>query len=169
MRDPRIRRAAHGLAALMLAGLAVLAPSLSSGTGALASANEGSGGVRIDVLSGRADLVTGGDALVQVVVPDRVSPARVRVELNGQDVTSSFAVRADGRFLGLVSGLRAGRNELTATVRTSAFEDFEGDGQGARITITNHPIGGPVFSGPQVQPWVCKNVANGLPAPQDAQ
>ena len=23
--------------------------------------------------------------------------------------------------------------------------------------IRNHPIGGPVFSGPQVQPWVCRN------------
>ena len=31
------------------------------------------------------------------------NPARVRVELNGTDVTSSFAVRADGRFVGLVS------------------------------------------------------------------
>ncbi|HYW25245.1 MAG TPA: DUF6351 family protein [Terriglobales bacterium] len=162
MRDPRIRRAAHGLAALLLAGLAVFAPAVAGGAGALAF--DESGGLRIDVLSNRADLVTGGDALVRVVLPDRVSAARVRVDLNGQDVTSSFAVRADGRFLGLVGGLRAGRNELTA--RASSFE---GDGAGARITITNHPIGGPVFSGPQVQPWICTNVANGLPVPGDAQ
>ena len=26
---------------------------------------------------------------------------------------------------------------------------------GARLTITNHPVGGPIFSGPQVQPWIC--------------
>ena len=25
-----------------------------------------------------------------------------------------------------------------------------------RIVVTNHPNGGPVFSGPQVQPWVCQ-------------
>jgi hypothetical protein len=31
------------------------------------------------------------------------------------------------------------------------------------VTITNHPNGGPVFSGPQVQPWVCQSGA------QDAQ
>ena len=24
-------------------------------------------------------------------------------------------------------------------------------------TIVNHPIGGPVFSGPQLEPWVCQN------------
>ncbi len=33
------------------------------------------------------------------------------------------------------------------------------DGYGARITITNHPIGGPVFSGPQIQPWQCQSGA----------
>jgi len=27
------------------------------------------------------------------------------------------------------------------------------------VTIVNHPNGGPVFSGPQVQPWVCANPA----------
>ena len=166
MSDPRFRRAAHGLAALALAGLSVLAPSLSGGAGALAF--EGDGGLRIDVLSNRADLVSGGDALVQVVLPDRVSAGRVRVDLNGQDVTSSFAVRADGRFLGLVSGLRDGRNRLTART-SSRFDRFEDGGGGATITITNHPTGGPIFSGPQVQPWICNNVANGLPAAQDAQ
>jgi hypothetical protein len=38
-----------------------------------------------------------------------------------------------------------------------------------RITITNHPIGGPVFAGPQVQPWICQTEANGFGPPQDAQ
>jgi hypothetical protein len=152
-----------------MAGLTVLAMPLAGGGGALAF---GSGGLRIDVLSNRADLVTGGDALVQVVLPEGVSPSRAHVDLNGQDVTASFAVRADGRFLGLVTGLRAGRNELTA--RPSRSGDFEGDGGGARITITNHPIGGPVFSGAQVQPWVCNNanplrVQPTLPPAQDAQ
>jgi Tannase-like family of unknown function (DUF6351) len=160
MRDRRVRRATHGLATLLVGALSALALPLAGAGGAFAFE---SGGLRIDVLSNRADLVSGGDALVQVVLPRHVSPAQVRVDLNGQDVTSSFAVRADGRFLGLVSGLRDGRNALTA--RAASFED----GGSARITITNHPIGGPIFSGPQVQPWVCKNVANGLPAPQDAQ
>ena len=40
---------------------------------------------------------------------------------------------------------------------------------GARITLTNHPIGGPVFSGPQIQPWLCTTASNGLGPAQDAQ
>jgi hypothetical protein len=107
---------------------------------------------RIEVLSNRADLISGGNALVAVT--GRVE----RITLNGADVTSEFAWRR-GRLVGLVEGLDVGRNELRARSRR---------GPGARITITNHPIGGPVFAGPQVQPWVCKTIA-GFPAPQDAQ
>jgi len=164
MRHPVVGRAGRAAAALLVAGVAALAPLVSGGAGATAFEVDGHD-LRIDILSNRADLVSGGDALVQVVLPDRLSPSRVRVDLNGQDVTSSFAVRPDGRFEGLVTGLLAGRNELTA--RTSGFFD---DG-GARITITDHPIGGPIFSGPQVQPWICNNTIPqiGLPAPQDAQ
>src|SRR6188768_2598001 len=66
----------------------------------------------IDVLSNRADLVSGGDALVAVDPPSGASPDALRVRLNGNDVTDRFAVRADGRFEGLLRGLRLGRNEL---------------------------------------------------------
>jgi Tannase-like family of unknown function (DUF6351) len=150
-------RPGRALAALLVAGAAMMAPLLAGTGPALASDLDRLG---IDVLSNRADLVSGGDALVQVTLPARISPAGVRVQLNGADVTPSFAVRADSRFLGLVTGLQVGRNELTARAPFSA---------GAVITITNHPIGGPIFSGPQVQPWICNNVTNGLPAPLDAQ
>jgi len=102
----------------------------------------------IRVLSNRADLVSGGDALVEIVLPAKAKarPADVRIDVNGEDVTAAFAVRANGRFLGLVRGLREGGNLLTARVP---------NGPGARMTITNHPIGGPVISGAQVGPWVC--------------
>ena len=30
---------------------------------------------------------------------------------------------------------------------------------GARLVVTNHPNGGPVFSGPQIQPWGCQEGA----------
>ena len=159
MRNVGVERSARGVAALLIAATALLVPSLAGGGAALAE-EFGQGQLRIDVLSNRADLISGGDALVRVQLPHRTSPASVRVELNGHDITSSFAVRSDGRFLGLVTGLEAGRNELTAEAPSS---------EGAEITITNYPIGGPIFSGAEVQPWVCKNVANGLPAPQDAQ
>src|SRR5205085_8186497 len=75
-----------------------------------------------------------------------------------RDVTSSFAARVNGQILGVVSGLRVGPNVLAATLP---------GGRGARITITNHPKGGPVFSGPQVQPWVCGTASQGLGKPTD--
>jgi hypothetical protein len=101
----------------------------------------------ISVLSGRADLVSGGSALVEVGLPAGADPRQVRVTLNGQDVSGSFVRRSDGRFSGLVSGLALGPNQLTARLPGAA---------GAQITLTNHPIGGPVLSGPQLEPWTCQ-------------
>ena len=66
------------------------------------------------VLSNRAELISGGDALVEVVVPDDVDPDDVRVEVDGRDVTSAFALRADGTFSGLVDGLALGANDVVA-------------------------------------------------------
>jgi hypothetical protein len=93
----------------------------------------------IKTLSNRADLVSGGDVLV------RVTPKKARVRLNGRNVTKAFAVRPDRRYLGLVKGLRLGRNVLRATSR----------GRTAKLVVINHPIGGPVLAGPQIQPWKC--------------
>ena len=120
---------------------------------AVAAAPAPAAAVEIDVLSNRADLISGGDALVAVSAP-------ARVLRNGDDITSSFARRPDGRFAGLVTGLRVGRNELTAQLP---------DGSGARLEVVNHPIGGPIFSGPQIQPWVCGTEAAGLGKATDAQ
>ena len=116
----------------------------------------------IDVLSNRADLVSGGDALVAVGVAASVDPTTVRVSLNGADISSTFGVRQDGSLAGLVTGLAVGENTLMA---------HGPDGQGRVITITNHPIGGPVFAGPQVTPYYCNPNAGGagLGAAIDAQ
>ena len=109
---------------------------------------EADAALSVDVLSNRADLVSGGDALVAIDLPSGTDATKVTVALDGRDVTGQFASRPDGRFEGLVTGLADGPNVLTATAP---------DGSTAQATITNHPIGGPVFSGPQVQPWVCQN------------
>src|SRR5690349_7495717 len=54
------------------------------------------------VLSNPADLVSGGNALVEIKLPAKAKadPAKVRVDVDGVDVTSAFAVRANGRFMG---------------------------------------------------------------------
>jgi len=117
--------------------------------------------LQISVLGNRADLVSGGQAMVEVRIPD-ASPTRfeqVRMVLNGRDVTSAFAVRANGRYMGLVEGLAEGGNQLVAR---------SGDGATAHLAIKNHPIGGPLISGAQVGYWECTTkVANPTPANPD--
>jgi len=109
----------------------------------------------IRTLSNRADLISGGDALVEVVAPADVRPADVRVTLNGADVTDKFAVRADGRFTALLDGLTVGPNDVDAKVLPTPRSTRPGGRSAARLTIDNHPASGPVFSGKQLQPWVC--------------
>jgi hypothetical protein len=105
--------------------------------------------LQVVVLSNRADLVSGGDALVEIGLPAGSDATAITVELNGASVPETFALRPDGRMLGLVEGLREGPNELRITLERRQ----------AALTITNHPIGGPVFSGPQVTPWDCNTTA----------
>ena len=113
--------------------------------------------LRIEVVSNRADLISGGDALLRVTAP--ANAGTVRVDLGDRDVTSAFQRQPDGSLLGLVEGLADGQNTVTASQQFGAL---------AQLQITNHPIGGPIFSGPQVQPWVCGTVAAGLGPATDA-
>jgi len=107
-------------------------------------------------LSNRADLISGGDALVEVKVPRRVDLDDVVIKLNGTNITAAFTRNTAARtFRGLVTGLHNGRNSLEAGVRGH----HHGSGDAEELTITNHPIGGPVLLGSQTQPWVCATPA----------
>ncbi|TDD26827.1 hypothetical protein E1218_12250 [Kribbella turkmenica] len=110
----------------------------------------------IRVLSNRADLVSGGDALIEVQPPKHIAADRITVSLNGKDVTAKFAVRPTGRYQALLTGLRDGRNEVTARVSGGSRNT------GAKLTVTNHSDQGPIFAGPQVQPWICETEKFGL-------
>jgi Tannase-like family of unknown function (DUF6351) len=101
----------------------------------------------IQVLSVRADLVSGGEALTAIVLPRGTRARSVRVWLDGRIVTKRFARRPNGRFEGLVKGLKLGKNLLSVVLP---------GGGGAEITITDHRLGGPVFAGPQPTPWTCE-------------
>lgn len=118
----------------------------------------------IEALSSRSDTVSGGDAVVQVMLPRYVNAGHVVLELNGVDVTSSFVVDGTGRRLtGLVTGLVVGKNRLIARARHHhRGQHFE------KIELINHPSHGPVFSGPHQTPWVCETNAAGL-GPQPAE
>lgn len=110
-------------------------------------------------LSTLPDTVTGGDVLMAIrgLAPED----ELRVELNGEDVTGRFAQVESGEWLGLVGGLAEGRNEVQAFARGPAGL------RRARLELTNHPISGPVISGPHQQPFYCRTEQAGLGAPLD--
>jgi hypothetical protein len=116
-------------------------------------AHAAAGGLRIDVLSNRADLISGGDALVEIAAPGNRRHPQLRVDVDGRDVTSAFTERSDGHLRGLVSGLALGKNVLTARLR---------NGPAAQITLINHPLEGPVISGPHLTPFICETEQSGL-------
>lgn len=117
--------------------------------------------LKLSVLSSRPDLVSGGDALVEVAVPDGLAAADVRLLRNGDDVSAMLEPATDGRTLrGLVGGLGLGANRLVATIG--------GDKARGELVLTNHPISGPMFSGPQLAPFECRTSESGLGAPLDA-
>lgn len=103
----------------------------------------------VAVLSNRADLVSGGDVLVEVRLPRGVRARDVRVRAGSRDVTRRFAVRRDGRYVGLVTGLRTGRTTIRATA----------PGRAGSTVVTNHPAGGPVFTGPRERHYQCQETA----------
>src|SRR5262245_33891941 len=71
---------------------------------------------QISVVGSRADLVSGGDALVEIKWPTGANPALAKIALNGRPLTGVFASRPNGRYMGLVSGLVEGTNVLTVRV-----------------------------------------------------
>jgi hypothetical protein len=109
-------------------------------------------GTTIQTLSNRADLVSGGSVLMEVKLPAGTSASQLRVDVDGTDVTSAFSTLASGRTLGAVTGLKVGANVVTAKSANGSFV-------GAKITVTNHPIGGPVLLSTQTTPWICATPA----------
>ncbi len=104
-------------------------------------------------------MVSGSDALLRVDAPENAPLDKVVVRLNGADVTSAFhADPATHSMVGLVTGLKVGKNSVQVLSNASS--------QGrpaAQIEITDHPITGPVFSGPQEQPYICQTQDFKLP------
>jgi uncharacterized tannase-like protein DUF6351 len=106
-------------------------------------------GVEIRVLSGRPDMVTGGDALVEVTT----APEKFSATLNGQDISKSFTPgKSAGTLIGHLEGLKTGKNALE-------IKSAKGS---AKLELVNYPITGPVFSGPHQKPFVCQTEQAGL-------
>jgi hypothetical protein len=112
--------------------------------------------LELKVLSGRPDMVSGGSALVEI---SGASADSLKVRLNGNAIPNGFRPgRTAGTLLGRVEGLHRGANALEVSDRHGA----------QKLVLTNHPIGGPVFSGPHQQPFICQSEFSGLEKAADA-
>ncbi len=125
-------------------------------TAAPATASPGHHRLDIDVLSSRADQVTGGDALVRVSVGAHPKLEKVKLTRNGVDVTASLTADPATRTLtGVVSGLREGWNLLVA----------HGPGAFPAVKVVRDHGSGPVFSGPRQYPFLCRTESAELGQP----
>src|SRR5260370_30977906 len=94
----------------------------------------------IRTLSNRADLISNGDALVEVRVPNDVPLQDVALTLNGANVGAGFVSDPQARTLrGVLRGLRVGENQFVAAANGPGEDQPR-----ASPTITNNPSGGPV-------------------------
>jgi hypothetical protein len=120
-----------------------------------------SAGLEMRTLSSRADLVSGGDTLIEVRGPTAMSEADVSLSLNGNDLKGVLhRDKETGTLRGLVTGLRLGENILKASARAAL--------KPATLKVTNYPITGPILSGPHLTPYECRTVESGLGQPTDA-
>jgi hypothetical protein len=115
------------------------------------SAQSVNGHFQIATLSARPDYVSGGDVLIRITVPPGVGLDSPQVTLNGEDITTMFRADPSAQALtGLVTGLRFGSNTIAVS---APGQNANG---GVPLTLMNHPVVGPVFSGPHEQPFICQ-------------
>jgi hypothetical protein len=142
---------ARGRSRVVHVSMAAVAGVAALGWAAPALPATAQGTVVLRTLATRADLVSGSSTLVEIDLPAGASTSDLSVQLNGVDATNEFALRPNGKVEGLLTGLTPGSNTLVASLAS---------GGGAMLAITDHPIGGPVFAGPQIQPWLCQSGAS---------
>lgn len=116
------------------------------------------GALELRVVSSPPQLVSGGDARVEVAVPAGVALSAVTVQLNGTDVTPAFAADPEGnhQLEGVVTGLPEGASTLVARI--------PGPGNAApnraELTLVNHSSDGPMFSGSRQEIFLCSTAAH---------
>jgi hypothetical protein len=113
----------------------------------------------IVALSARPDMTSGDDVLVRVTGPRATPLAQLRVSLNREDISAAFRRdESTHSLMGLAAGLRKGSNSLAISVADRS------EGDVATLTVTNHPLAGPIFSGPHEQPFICETDSFKLPS-----
>jgi hypothetical protein len=116
----------------------------------------------VEVVSSAPGQVTGGDARLHIQLPSQVSPRQLRVRVNGTKQSDRFSLIPGTRTMtGVVDGLRPGKNKVF--VRAKNWGRLRP--KRVKLTLTNHPITGPVFSGPHQHPFICSVQDEGLGQP----
>ena len=135
------------VATLLAASTAVLAQAPAPPTGTHQ--------FRIGVVSSRQDMISGGDALIEISVPPQFPLKGVNVQLNGQDITSVFRQEPGvNKMLAVVSGLKLGDNKMALLNEGKVQVEAE---------LKNFPQTGPIFAGPQEKPFNCQTEQFTLP------
>lgn len=134
-------------------------PAIAALLTLLASCSSPSGsesGLRIEVLSSRPDMITGGDALIRIDGIDASSDWASTVN-DGDAQWTDVRTEGERSIVGLLKGLRLGANTLVVRQGSDT----------ASIDLVNYPITGPVFSGPHQTPYICQTELWDLGPPLD--
>ena len=155
MNKLRIRVLAGCAAGALAVGFLVAAPALSQ-----AGSRAAQGQIAISVLSSRYDLVSGGDALVEIKASDGAKASELKLSLNGRDLVTPLKYDQPTNTLrGVVTGLDTGTNWLQARGPS---------GYSVSQPLVNYPITGPILSGPHLTPYECRTEQSGLGPATDA-
>lgn len=125
---------------------------------------------QVKTLSSSPDMISGGDTLLEITAPVGVALDKVRVSLNGKDVSSQVPVAdSTARVLrGLVTGLTTDASSTTGSSNSLVVSNADNSAQRTEVRLVNYPITGPILSGPHISPYECRTVQNGLGSPLDA-
>ncbi len=107
------------------------------------------GSFEATVVSSPADAVSGGIARVGIQVPDGLPVSDVAITVNGNDVSDQFSTGdAEFTLIGRVTDLLDGDNALEVSSTGAELAPLS-------LTLVNYSDKGPIFSGPQQQPFFC--------------
>ena len=118
-----------------------------------------SGGFEVRTLSTRADMVSGDDVLIQIKTPSSAA-SKVVLTVNGDEPRAEVRETTAGTMVVRLTGLQLGTNAIAVGLK--------GEKPAVQLSIVNHPVTGPVFSGPHQTPFNCETEAFGFDQALDA-
>jgi hypothetical protein len=103
--------------------------------------------VLVEAVSAPPQFVSGGKVLVRV----RAADGPFSATLNGRDISDAFVGGSGAE--GLIQGLRLGDNRI----------EVDQGRERSVLVVRNHPLEGPIVSGPHLTPFVCQTEDFKLP------